>query len=114
MARPKDLRKLTVEEHRQIAMHLHAADHHLMKAMDLMSEKSWLLPAIPHLRTPFLQNKMVPLCFKGVCSMAQRDNTSKRVASEAHKIESKTALAMAQCAATSELKRIFDEEVKQR
>jgi hypothetical protein len=41
--RPTDLRKLTIEEHRQIAMHLHAADHHLMKVINLMSDNPWLL-----------------------------------------------------------------------
>lgn len=43
MARPKDLRKLTVDEHREIAMHLHAADHHLYKALNLMIDNRWLL-----------------------------------------------------------------------
>jgi hypothetical protein len=46
--------------------------------------------------------------------MAQRDNKSRRAANQASKIQSKTALAMAKHAATSELKRIFDEEVKRR
>jgi hypothetical protein len=46
--------------------------------------------------------------------MGEREKTSKRVASEVGKIQRKTALAMAKRAARSELKRIFDQELRQR
>ena len=45
--------------------------------------------------------------------MAECANTLKRAASETRQNQNKNALAMAKRAARSELKRIFDEEVKQ-
>jgi hypothetical protein len=46
--------------------------------------------------------------------MAKRVRTLKRVASGASQIQSKSALARAKRAARSELRRIFDEELKER
>jgi len=46
--------------------------------------------------------------------MAKRETASKRVSSEASKIQSKTALARAKSLARSELKQIFQDEIKQR
>ena len=45
--------------------------------------------------------------------MVESAKKLKRVSSEASQIQNKTALAIAKRAAKSELKRIFDEEVKQ-
>jgi hypothetical protein len=46
--------------------------------------------------------------------MAEREKTSNRVTGDAGQIRSKSALARAKRAARSELRRIFNEEVKQR
>jgi hypothetical protein len=46
--------------------------------------------------------------------MGDRNPASDRAASEASQIQSKPALAKAKRAARSELKRIFEEEAKQR
>jgi len=46
--------------------------------------------------------------------MGEREKTLKRVPGEPSKIKKKTALAMAKRAARSDLRRIFDQELRQR